>query len=128
MGQGKTKELDADYFDTLELMALAFGGIRSGPLFKGRTPYDQDFNCPVCAHGLALASDGVVPSTPGAGRFMGYNVISRALEGLGVDGIESDRVVRIINIKKGKRGGAVHDPVTYKEWCRGTGIVRKTAA
>lgn len=102
--------LAPDIYDTLELSALAFGGIGAGRFLKGEPApeYEAQGAAPVCAIGHAIAAG--VCARP-------WEFRSRT----GFGALENDTAVYRINTRKGKTGEA---RVTFEEWCAELNVVR----
>jgi hypothetical protein len=102
------RQLPADVYDTLELAALANGGVGAGFAFHRHNP-----QMPCCIHGLAeFAGDG--------NRTLNY-----ALSSVGIDGDTNDAGVEAINARKDP-GGYTDTAVTFAEWCAELNVVRGT--
>lgn len=100
-----TRVLPADVFDTLELSALAYGGIGAGAFFI----YDG----PCCIHGHAYEAEG-----------NGDVGISLALRFAGIHPAVNDCAVNRINERKHKK---CESRVSFAEWCEELGVVRGEA-
>lgn len=113
-----TITIPADIYDTLELSALAFGGIGAGTF----TSLDDAGLVPFCALGHL-----------GSGTSIGYEHDYRAArvalrEAFGEAGytvtMANDAAVREINLRKGNPTAV---RVTFEEWCEELNVVRGCA-
>ena len=111
------RPLDPDTYDTLELGALAFGGIGRGAFVyitrdSGTT---EETLTPCCALGIVavVEGEGGYFSSPG----------SQALYAIGVDIFENDAAVARINERRRRAPCA---RVSFAEWCEELGVVRDT--
>lgn len=107
--------LDADVYDTLEVMAEMMGGFGAGSAFDGD-------NRPLCPHGAGwfacdVGNDGEY--VYGGDALIGP--VSRALFDVGITGAESDRAVLEINRRRGERYSA---RVPFELWRQELCIVR----
>jgi hypothetical protein len=106
------KPLPADVFDTLEIMALAVGGVGHHADYIWGTP-----TIPYCIHGLAKASE-TYPGQPDS------KYIENILYSYGISREYNDRVVSQILEKKSL--DKKRHRISFKEWCEGTKVVRGT--
>jgi hypothetical protein len=93
----KARTLPADVYDTLELSALAYGGIGHGQLY---TEFGNRESGPCCALGHAYLAD--------VGRDM-----ENALLAAKIDGAKNDAAFR-----------ADEGRISFAEWCRRLNVVR----
>jgi hypothetical protein len=100
--------LPADWYDALELAALANGGVGAGFWFHLNDPM-----LPCCIHGLAEFSAGG----------MRNHTLNYVLSDAGIYGDTNDAAVAAINARKDPNG-YTDTPVTFKQWCRELGVVR----
>ena len=123
-GTKQVRVLAPEVFDTLELTALAFGGIGRGEWFARKTDTEpgDDQNCPVCAHGIALfAEDVKVPQGSTYSDRQTQSAISRALSDAGIGIFTNDDAVSRINDRLGRDGNA---RVTFEQWATQLNVVR----
>lgn len=98
--------LPADVYDTLELSALAYGGIGAQRF------YDQDYPVgePYCAFGHAYFASGSTDSP-----YMTDNKITAALVKAGIYVADNDKAVRRYNTQLGRHPNA---RIPFDDWCR----------
>lgn len=116
--------LPPDVYDSIELTALAFGGIGADWLFDvGNEPSASPDAIPICVHGCAIfATDDARMGAFGT-KWLS-NDISQALFAAAIDANENDRAVRDINFRLNRPETR---PVTFKRWARELGVVRGDA-
>lgn len=101
--------LQKDIFDTLDLVALVYGGVGAAADYDYGTE-----NKPCCIHGLAAEAEGVPWPLP--------SEVETALVTAGIGRKKNDEAVRAINARKGANPHARVDFIT--EYCPELGIVR----
>lgn len=117
--------LDADVYDTLELVALAYGGIGAGEWFKGDGMRNDDDAVPCCVHGMAMLAIGYTSEFEPASHAF---VLEEALGDAGIKYNNNDRAVRNINMRRGR--ATMSTPafalarVPFAEWCAELNVVR----
>lgn len=100
--------LNADAYDTIELSALANGGIGAMHVFQNHDEFR-----PVCVYGhCSFACNTRTADTP----------LFAALRDAGIDSVINDRAVRAINRRNRGRGG--NGRVSFSDWCAELGVVR----
>lgn len=118
MNTTQQRVIPADVYDTIEFVALAYGGIGRGVFARSAdgahvSGHDPQAHYPVCAYGIAQYA-GVDDPYP--------SCLSEYLWlGIGTD--ENDRAVAAINRRKGRFTNA---RVTFREWAKELGVVRGT--
>lgn len=120
----RVRVLPADVYDTLELTALAFGGIGLWRDFDylpdgavlGYLPDGAvlPLGCPVCVHGLAQFAEGSAVT------------VSAALMDAGIRRSDNDNaVVKIVRRRDvGLSELSGDERVTFKQWAKELGVVR----
>jgi hypothetical protein len=103
------RKLPPDVYDTIELMALAFGGIGGGRDFLFNPNSGE--TCPWCVYGLARASD------PAADFNSKVALILETFLGR----CDNDEAVAAINNRLGRDPGV---RVTFKRWAKQLNVVR----
>lgn len=98
--------LPADVYDTLELSALAYGGVGGGWHFDSR----EQPPTPLCAYGHAAFADALP-----------RNDVTRALGDAGIGPFGNDDAVARINERRGK---FCYARVSFEEWCQALNVVR----
>lgn len=119
--------LPAAVYDTLEFMALVFGGIGELQDFEDMDADDMgsgddNFNCPLCVHGMAVAA-----VTPGAviARHDPKNPITKALANVGIGRVTNDDAVHAIIVHYGWENADTPFPrVSWADYCTHLNIVR----
>lgn len=120
---GRTERvLAADLYDTLELVALVYGGIGGGAFFKGDASMSDPGAEPCCVHGLARLA-------PDVHAWLDREEIREALFSAGIGYSVNDHAVRRINYRKGEDETANvltsrMPRVTFAEWCAELNVVR----
>lgn len=116
--------MDPDVYDTLELAAFAFGGVGCGKWFRyDSIKAEDDLNCPVCAHGLALFAEDIRFGTSfGYSGIQAQSVISTELQRLGISILVNDNAVDAIRERK----EVVDDDerVSFAAWTKQLNVVR----
>lgn len=105
----KQRVLPADVFDTLEFMAIGFGGIGADSLFE------DDHDTPKCVFGMAATAVGDQDEDK-------EMFIALSAAGITVD--INDTIVHRINRKKGFGLGNRSHRVTWNQYCTALNIVR----
>jgi hypothetical protein len=121
-----TRVLPADVYDTLELSALAFGGIGAGQFAQklpgeqyqpGRQDVASGHGAPYCVLGHAAAAESL--------EFRWDNgPVTRALADADLTFCDNDDAVCAINSRRGREQ---YDRVTFKQWTKELGVVRGDA-
>jgi hypothetical protein len=106
-----TRVLPADVYDTLELSALAYGGIGGGRFHDKRgAPY-----C-VRGHAAAAASSSDKDWYPRGGP------VNEALTDAGLGLAPNDRAVHSLNARRD--GAWLNRRVRFEDWCKELNVVR----
>lgn len=112
--------LPADVYDTLELSALAFGGIGAGDFWDGVAIDDAKNRAPCCVFGHAAFSED-----PPTGIYHTYfppsTEVSIAMDESGLTVDTNDAAVQAIN---GRKAALWDARVSFDEWCRELGVTR----
>jgi hypothetical protein len=107
-------------YDTLELVALAVGGIGGGQSFvvvAGDITDVEDPYTPWCAYGLARFAAGEETADGGPVRM--------ALVDAGIDVGDNDQAVAAINERRAARHE--YDRVPFAAWCAELNVIRGAA-
>lgn len=104
--------VDPDVYDTLELSALAFGGI-------GRVYYCEN------GHQFGHEPDAVPRCIVGHGRVAGIPSVNHGLPGTLFSSEDNDTAVARINQRLGKRSSS---RVSWRAYCAERNIIRGDAA
>lgn len=119
--------LPPDVYDTLELAALAYGGVGAGRFFDDSTTRRLDkASVPYCIHGMAYVA-GDFRYTDDTLDDGDVQTISNALHAVGISFIVHDMAVRAINARHGKTGLQRNERVPFAAWCRELNVVRGPA-
>jgi hypothetical protein len=111
------RALDADTYDTLELGALAFGGIGAGSDFLWGKTDACALTCN-CAHGIVAQFYQK--------RLFGMAAFGDGNDALGRAGVGrnvNDSAVGRVNKRKG-RGSRSSRRITFRAWCKALNVVR----
>jgi hypothetical protein len=112
------RELPADVYDTLEFIALMYGGIGRGSYWSYSWLGADNEPRPLCVYGLAIEAT----EQDGLSGNPFRNPVAKALAAVGISVLMNDTAVKDILERREISTGAARVP--FEDWCAELGVVR----